>query len=100
LPSIQKEQRSVEQETEAEQIHIYKPDMSYRVRAALMLVDWEKVRLVTFGHHNITVITEVGSRTFEFKSNIETKIAFEDWASVPNARADLCLENKLLRTIS
>ena len=55
-----------------------------------MLVDWENVRLVTFGHHNITVVMEAGSRTFEFNSNIEAKIAFEDWVSVPNARGELC----------
>jgi hypothetical protein len=55
-----------------------------------MLMDWEQVKTVWLDVRKITVVTDAFSRTFKFKSNIEAKIAFDDWLSLPNARHNLC----------
>ena len=74
--------------------------MSYKVRTALMLMDWDKVRRVLLDTRKITVVTANDSRKFQFRSNTEAKIALNDWLNMPNARPALCqgvLEFSLLQ---
>ena len=59
--------------------------MSYRVRTALLSMDWNTVRMVSMKGARITVITSAGPFVFDFNSSVEAKIAMEDWLQAKNS---------------
>jgi hypothetical protein len=59
--------------------------MSYRVRAELLSMDWNTVRMVSMKGARITVITSSGPCVFDFNSSVDAKVAMEDWLQAKNA---------------
>ena len=63
--------------------------MSYRVRTALLSMDWNTVRMVSMKGARITVITSSGPLVFDFNSSVDAKVAMEDWLQAKHAGSAL-----------
>jgi hypothetical protein len=48
-------------------------------RAALMLIDWNSVRMFSLDGRTIQVVADSGPATFEFDSETEARLAYEEW---------------------